>query len=135
MIAIDLTEDSKKNFQEDGFLILENFLEIQYISNLIEKFSKLFSGDFETGIEPDEWNWRQGQDPENVTRQICNAWKSDNLIKDLVCHEVLGKACAELMNWIGSRLLQDNVLWKPQGERLYYIIKMPLMMIGYPHKQ
>ena len=28
MIAIDLTEDLKKKFQKDGFLILENFLEI-----------------------------------------------------------------------------------------------------------
>ncbi len=115
MITIDLTEDLKKNFQKDGFLILENFLEIQFIPNLSEKFPKLFSGDFETGIEPDEWNWRQGRDPENVTRQICNAWKSDKSIKNLVCHEAIGKACAQLMNWTGSRLLQDNVLWKPPG--------------------
>ena len=53
MIAIDLTEDLKKNFQKDGFLIIENFLESQFIPNLSEKFPKLFSGDFETGIEPD----------------------------------------------------------------------------------
>ena len=94
-------------------MILENFLKSQFIPNLNEKFIKLFSGHFETGIEPDEWNWKQGRDPENVTRQICNAWKADNSIKDLVCHEVLGRACAELINWNGSRLLQDNVLWKP----------------------
>ena len=90
MITIDLTEDLKKNFQKDGFLILENFLKSQFIPNLNEKFIKLFSGHFETGIEPDEWNWKQGRDPENVTRQICNAWKSDKSIKDLVCHEALG---------------------------------------------
>ena len=56
-----------------------------------------------------------GRDPNNVTRQICNGWKSDLDIKKLVTHELLGKACAELMNWQGSRLLQDNVLWKPPG--------------------
>ena len=115
MIKFDLTQDLKKQFQDDGFLILEKFLDDQFIPHLTEKFPKLFSGDFETGIEPDEWNWKQGRDPENITRQICNAWKADNSIKDLVCHEVLGKACAELMNWSGSRLLQDNVLWKPPG--------------------
>ena len=38
MIAIDLTEDLKKNFQKDGFLILENFLESQFIPNLNENF-------------------------------------------------------------------------------------------------
>ena len=41
MIAIDLTEDLKKNFHKNGFLILENFLESQFISNLNEKFHKL----------------------------------------------------------------------------------------------
>ena len=80
MIKIDLTENLKKKFQEDGYLILENFLEDLFIPKLTKKFSKLFSGHFETGIEPDEWNWREGRDPENITRQICNAWKSDNLI-------------------------------------------------------
>jgi hypothetical protein len=91
MIKINLNEDLKKQFQEDGFLILENFLDDQFIPHLIEKFPKLFSGDFETGIEPDEWNWKQGRDPENVTRQICNAWKADNSIKDLVCNEFWGR--------------------------------------------
>ena len=115
MIKIDLTEDLKKQFQENGYLILENFLEQQFIPSLTERFPKLFSGNFETGIEPDEWNWKQGRDPENVTRQICNGWKSDNLIKELVCHSIVGEACSRLMNWKGAKLIQDNVLWKPPG--------------------
>jgi hypothetical protein len=42
MIKFDLTEDLKKQFQEDGFLILENFLDNQLIPHLTEKFPKLF---------------------------------------------------------------------------------------------
>ena len=79
------------------------------------KFEPLFKGEFETGTEPDEWNWRFGKDPEDVTRQICNGWKSDNLIKELVCHSIVGEACSRLMNWKGAKLIQDNVLWKPPG--------------------
>ena len=112
---IEVTEELKKQFLANGYLILPEFLNTKIISKLNKKFQNLFSGKFETGIEPDEWNWRQGRDPEDITRQICNAWKSDNDIKEVVCNELVGKVCAELMNWHGARLLQDNVLWKPPG--------------------
>ena len=48
---------------------------------LKDRIEPLFKGEFETGIEPDEWNWKSGRDSNDVTRQICNVWKSDNLIK------------------------------------------------------
>ena len=76
---------------------------------------------FETGVEPDEWNWRSDRGPHDVTRQICNAWKSDKLIKQLVCNPVIGECISKLMGWNGARLIQDNVLWKPpQGKPLNY---------------
>tara|TARA_B100000579_G_scaffold190194_1_gene155308 strand:+ start:125 stop:967 length:843 start_codon:yes stop_codon:yes gene_type:complete len=112
---IEITDELKNQFNSQGYLILPEFLNRGIISGLTKKFDNLFLGNFETGIEPDEWNWKKGRDPENITRQICNAWKSDNNIKEIVCHEILGKACAQLMNWSGARLLQDNVLWKPPG--------------------
>ena len=112
---IEFSDDLKKKFDDQGYLISKEFLDKKVITNLAYKFQNLFCGKFETGIEPDEWNWRQGRDSEDITRQICNAWKSDNDIKRLVCHELLGKACAKLMNWPGARLLQDNILWKPPG--------------------
>ncbi len=112
---IEISSKLKKKFNDQGYLILKEFLDNKVITNLAYKFQNLFSGKFETGIEPDEWNWRQGRDSENITRQICNAWKSDNDIKKLVCNELIGKACAQLMSWPGARLLQDNILWKPPG--------------------
>ena len=115
MIQIEINKDLKKKFEDDGYLILPQFLDINKIDNVADNFDNLFSGIFETGIEPDEWNWKKGKDPNNITRQICNAWKSDSNIKKIVTHQLLGRACAELMGWTGSRLLQDNVLWKPPG--------------------
>ena len=55
------------------------------------------------------------QDPNDVTRQICNAWKADSLIESIVCNQIIGECCSFLMDWNGSRLIQDNVLWKPPG--------------------
>ena len=115
MNNIQIDNNLKKKFQEDGYIILDKYLDTSKIDILKNKFKDLFSGVFETGLEPDEWNWREGRDPDDVTRQICNGWKSDSNIKEVVTHELLGKACSELMDWQGARLLQDNVLWKPPG--------------------
>ena len=115
MINFKISENLIQDFNNNGYLILDNFLDLKYIDNLRNKFEPLFKGNFETGIEPDEWNWKFGKDSEDVTRQICNAWKADHLIKKVVCHKIIGEVCSRLMNWEGTRLVQDNVLWKPPG--------------------
>ena len=115
MIRLDLNKNFLDSFNKNGFIIFDKFIDLNFLDKLKNKFEPLFKGEFETGIEPDEWNWKFGKDPNNLTRQICNAWKSDRLIKKIVCHKVVGKSCAYLMNWSGARLIQDNILWKPPG--------------------
>ena len=66
---------------------------------------------------PDEWNWKAGRDAADLTRQICNGWKSDRDIAGVVLRADIGRACARLGGWPGARLSQDNVLWKPPGGR------------------
>ena len=76
-----------------------------------------FAGHCQTGVQPDEWNWRSGRDDPTLTRQICNAWKSDLTIASIVLREDIGAACAELRQWPGARINQDNVIWKPPGTK------------------
>ena len=121
MIKASITEDQLKDFQKNGFLTLDKFINLKYLDELKHRIDLLFRGEFETGIEPDEWNWKSGRDPNNVTRQICNGWKSDSLIKQVVCNPIIGQTISKLMNWKGARLIQDNVLWKPpQGKSLAF---------------
>ena len=40
--------------------------------------------------------------PNDVTRQICNAWKSDNLIKKIVCNSIIGE-CVSKVNGLEGR--------------------------------
>ena len=115
MINLELTQKLINDFNNNGFLILDKFLDTEYLDQLRSRFEPLFKGVFETGVEPDEWNWKFEKDPNDVTRQICNAWKADNLIRNFVCHEIVGKFCSQLMSWKGARLIQDNILWKPPG--------------------
>jgi ectoine hydroxylase-related dioxygenase (phytanoyl-CoA dioxygenase family) len=106
-----------EQFQTDGFVILERFLSADEVARAAARFEPLFRGEFETGLYPDEWNWSEGRDPPDHTRQICNGWKSDRTIAGIVLKEKIGLVCATLAGWTGARIAQDNVIWKPPGSK------------------
>ncbi len=110
---IELTNGHIQAFQQDGFVVIEEALNDAEVSAARERFQPLFRGEFETGLQPDEWNWREGRDSVELTRQICNGWKADRTIAAAVLREDIGRACAILGDWPGARINQDNVIWKP----------------------
>ena len=111
------TDAQKRQFEADGFLILEQFLNPDTVTRLQARFEPLFKGEFETGLYPDEWNWQEGRDRPDRTRQICNGWKSDRAVASVVLSEKVGRCVAELSGWPGARICQDNVIWKPPGAK------------------
>ena len=62
-----------------------------------ERFLRLFDGEYETGIKPDEVNWVRGRDPEDGTRQICNGWKADSVVAAQVLSERTGEKFKALL--------------------------------------
>jgi ectoine hydroxylase-related dioxygenase (phytanoyl-CoA dioxygenase family) len=115
--AFQLTDEQVATFHEDGFVIVERIIDPALATEVAGRYEDLFAGRFETGLLPDEWNWKPGRDPEDKTRQICNAWKSDRIIASVVLRGDIGRACARLGGWPGTRISQDNVLWKPPGAK------------------
>jgi ectoine hydroxylase-related dioxygenase (phytanoyl-CoA dioxygenase family) len=112
------TDEQVAAFERDGFLIVEEGLVPEgALEMLRERFLRLFDGEYETGIKPDEVNWAPGRDPEDRTRQICNGWRADSTIAAQVLSERTARLCAQLVGYRGVRLLQDNVLWKPPGAK------------------
>ena len=114
---IKLTREHFRTFQRNGFVVLGGVLDHDTIKVARERFESLFAGKFETGLCPDEWNWRPDRDAPDLTRQICNAWKSDRVIASIVLRADIGRACADLKGWPGARINQDNVIWKPPGAK------------------
>jgi hypothetical protein len=112
-----ITQGHVDAFNRDGFVAVENLLTAAETDAARARFEPLFSGKFETGLYPDEWNWRMGRDQEDLTRQICNGWKSDLTIASIVLRGDIGETCARLRGWPGARIGQDNVIWKPPGAK------------------
>jgi ectoine hydroxylase-related dioxygenase (phytanoyl-CoA dioxygenase family) len=112
-----LTAEQIEQFSEDGFLIAEKLIDEETVEALRSRFERLFRGEFETGITPDEVNWQEGESDPSLTRQICNGWKADRAIARVVLRQDLGHAIAQLGGWPGARIMVDNVLWKPPDTR------------------
>lgn len=115
MWDLQITEQQVDTFYRDGFIIVDRIIDDDAVAVLRERFDALFAGEYETGLVPDEVNWRAGRDAENLTRQICNGWKSDRYLASIILQAAIGRACATLGRWPGARISQDNILWKPPG--------------------
>lgn len=113
----ELSPEQVAQFHEDGFLIVENLLDVATADKLHDAYTDMFRGVFESGLRPDEVNWQEGESDPTLTRQICNGWKGNRLLASVVLREDLGRAVATLGGWSGARVMQDNVLWKPPGTR------------------
>lgn len=113
-----LSNEQVAAFGRDGFLIVERgFLGDAELEALRERFARVFDGDYATGVRPDEVNWVAGRDPDDVTRQLCNAWRADDVIAAQVLSERTGRLAAQLRDYRGVRILQDNCIWKPPGTK------------------
>lgn len=102
-------------FHTDGFLIVENLLDSAWVDRLAERVEPLFQGEFETGVYPDEWYWNPRLGLPGASGQMSNVWKSDRTLASVVLSEQIGKICAQLGNWSGTRLLSDSLWRKPFG--------------------
>lgn len=114
-LPASFSEEQLRKFDEDGYLIVDKFMDANLVQRIRDKFPLLFRGEFETGVYPDEWHWREGMSRDDVTREMVNVWKSDLTIASVVCSESLGRLAAQLMRWQGTRVAQDDIWWKPPG--------------------
>ncbi|MGB0636666.1 MAG: phytanoyl-CoA dioxygenase family protein [Gammaproteobacteria bacterium] len=115
MFNFEITDEQIESFNNDGFVVVDRIISDENVALLRERLDVLFSGEYETGVGPDEVNWKINRDPIQNTRQICNGWKSDRYVASVVLRQDIGKACAVLGGWPGTRISQDNILWKPPG--------------------
>ena len=111
-VSLDLRDEDVAAFARDGFLIRERIIARADAERLRAEMARSFEGDYDSGVLPDEVNWKPGHDA-HVTRQICNVWKSNRALAGVVLNPAVGRAVARLNHWPGARLAQDNLLWKP----------------------
>ena len=104
------------DFDRDGFVRIPPSvfcLDETTVNSLRGECDKLFDGVYETGIYPDEIHYRPGISRPDVTRELCNVWKSNLTMRNVVCGEALGRMACDIMGWHSCRLGQDDLIHKP----------------------
>ena len=114
---MEISSEQIARFREDGFVSVDGLLDERGVEAARNAFDALFRSEFERGILPDEVNWKEGKSDPTLTRQICNGWKANAAVARIVLREDIGQAIASLADWQGTRILQDNLIWKPTGAR------------------
>ena len=71
---LTLSPDQIVSFRDEGLLVVDKLIDQATVICLRERFDRLFEGEFETGVQPDEVNWQKGKSDPSLTRQICNGW-------------------------------------------------------------
>ena len=114
-----LTNDKVKFFQENGFVIQENFLNDEELTEWREAVTEAVSERNGLKIpgqmikaEDDDGN---NEDPEyfsNVFDQLLNLWQTNDRIRKLMLDERIGKMAATLADVTGIRIWHDQALIK-----------------------
>jgi len=126
-----LTDEQINQFHEDGFLVVEDLLDAELVDRVVRRIEPLFSGEFDTGIYPDDLTWTSTLGMTNATRQAVGVWRSDLTCASVVLSEKLGQMTSMLGGWTGSRFLGDSIYVKPYGAN-ETILHQDLMYPFYP---
>lgn len=108
-----LTQVQIDQFQTQGFLILEKFLELDLVEQIDDRLDPLFATQLETGVYPDEWHGRPGLSQPNATRQMSGLWRCDRTIASVSLSAEIARLNATLAGWTGGRLATDSCWIKP----------------------
>ena len=107
------TQEQIDAYRRDGFLVVEDWLDAAEVERAREHFARCFAHEWETGLMPDEVNYDPETTPPDRTRQLCNVWKADRALADIVRSSRIGSFGSALAGVPGLRLIQDNAIWKP----------------------
>ncbi|MEL6553783.1 MAG: phytanoyl-CoA dioxygenase family protein [Cyanobacteria bacterium J06621_11] len=110
---LSFTPEQIAQFQEQGYLIVENLLSSAQVEQLIQRFEPLFNTQFETGIYPDEWYGRPGLSEPNSTQYMAGLWRCDRTAAAYALSGEIARLNATLMGWDGGRYGIDACWIKP----------------------
>ncbi len=109
-----LSEESIKYYKENGFIKLKNVLDQETLDYFNAEISKVVTEKNPLLKKPIE----ERNTFEQAFIQIGNLWKSNEIIKQLVLSERLGKIAADLMEVDGVRLYHDQALYKESSSKV-----------------
>lgn len=102
-------------YRADGFVIVEDFISSREVEILRQRLDRVMDGDFDRVCEPDDYHWKKGRDPSDVTRSMGPVWRCDSVLGRFTFTGAHAKIAAALEGMASVRLYNDYVWLKPGG--------------------
>lgn len=112
---IEVTTADIERYREDGFLVVENFVTDAEVELLRERLGRVLDGTFDRVCEPDDYHWKKGRDPDDVTRSMGPVWRCDSALGRFTFSSDHARVAAALEGVPSVRLYNDYVWYKPPG--------------------
>ncbi|MEM6256068.1 MAG: phytanoyl-CoA dioxygenase family protein [Cyanobacteria bacterium P01_D01_bin.156] len=111
--ALEMTQTQIELFHQQGYLIVDNLLDLDQVTQIVDRFEPLFNTQFETGIYPDEWYGRPGLSQPNATQQMTGLWRCDRTLASFTLSSKIAEISGTLMGWSSARYGLDTCWIKP----------------------
>ena len=116
---ISLTEEQVQSYQQNGYLLVENFLnedELAFWLTAVTEAIKERDGrkmpNSNTKIGDDDGINKESDYYVKVFDQMLNIWQTNEKVKQIMLDERIGKMAATLAGWEGTRIWHDQALIK-----------------------
>lgn len=111
----DLSAAGIARYREDGFLVIDDFITDSEVEMLRDRLERVIDGHFDRVCEPDDYHWKKGRDPDDVTRFMGPVWRCDSVLGRFTFTGDHARVIAELEGLSSIRLYNDYIWCKPGG--------------------
>ncbi len=115
----DLTKQQILLYQQNGFLLIEDFLNVdelafwrEAVTEAIQQRNGQKMPGRDTKVGEDDGINKDADYYNKVFDQMLNLWQTNDKIKQLMLDKSLGKVVADLAGWEGTRIWHDQALIK-----------------------
>lgn len=115
----NLTLQQIESYQENGYLLVENFLtadELSFwreaVTEAIEQRGGRKFANSDSRVGEDDGINKDSDYYSKVFDQMLNLWQTNEKVKQIMLDEKLGKMVADLAGWEGTRIWHDQALIK-----------------------
>ncbi|MDE0709409.1 MAG: phytanoyl-CoA dioxygenase family protein, partial [bacterium] len=115
------TEAQIQQYREDGFLMVENLIDMDAVMELRERYDRIFDGQHDLVTWPDEYYWQKGRDPVDAHRVLAGLWRADPVVAKHTFSGPFGKLACQLEGASSARLWADVAMYKPEGGKPFDI--------------
>jgi ectoine hydroxylase-related dioxygenase (phytanoyl-CoA dioxygenase family) len=113
--VIQISPSDITRYRDDGFLVIEGFITGDEVELLRDRLGRVLAGDFDRVCEPDDYHWKKGRDPDDVTRSMGPVWRCDSVLGRFTFTSAHARVIAVLEGVASVRLYNDYVWLKPEG--------------------